>query len=84
MARRCSTATRSRCPWSGSTARSARHPDGTRFHAVPFPPEAAAEALAAFEAGGLPPCVYVAEPDVDVVLPADAASHPGHLESLPA
>ena len=59
-----------------------RYPDGTGFHAVPFAPEAAAEALAAFEAGGLPPCVYVSEPDVDVVLPADPASHPGHLESL--
>ncbi len=59
-----------------------RHADGSVFHAVPFPPRAAAAALAAFESAGLPPCVYVAEPDVDVVLPPAPASHPGHLESL--
>ena len=57
-------------------------PDGTRFHAVPFAPETAARALAAFAAHGLRPCVYVLEPDVDVVLPPDASTHPEHQASL--
>jgi hydroxymethylpyrimidine pyrophosphatase-like HAD family hydrolase len=57
-------------------------PDGRRFHAVAFAPEAAARVVAAFTAHGLAPCVYVLERDVDVVLPPAPSTHPGHQASL--
>ena len=69
-------------PLVGLNGALGRHADGAAFHAVPFAPAAAAAALSAFEASGLRPCVYVAEPDVDVVLPPSPSSHPGHLASL--
>jgi len=58
------------------------HPDGTRFHAATFAPAAAGRALAAFTAHGLAPCVYVLEHEVDVVLPPEPSTHPGHQASL--
>ena len=69
-------------PLVGLNGALGRHPDGTSFHAVPFTPAAATAALGAFVAAGLHPCVYVSEPDIDVVLPPDPSSHPGHLASL--
>jgi hydroxymethylpyrimidine pyrophosphatase-like HAD family hydrolase len=57
-------------------------PDGARFHAVPFTRAEAERALAAFGVHGLRPCVYVLEPDVDVVLPPDPSTHPDHQASL--
>ena len=57
-------------------------PEGTRFHAAPVTPVEAERALAAFGANGLHPCVYVLEPDVDVVLPPAPSTHPDHAASL--
>jgi hydroxymethylpyrimidine pyrophosphatase-like HAD family hydrolase len=56
--------------------------DGTRFHATAFSRVEAERTLAAFTANALRPCVYVLERDVDVVLPPDPSTHPGHAASL--
>lgn len=69
-------------PLVGLNGAVGERPDGTRFHAAHFAPEAAARALAAFTAHGLAPCVYVLERDVDVVLPPVPSTHPGHQASL--
>jgi len=58
------------------------HADGTRFHDASFSAGDAAAALAAFARHGFAPCVYVAEPEVDVVLPPDPSTNPGHVEYL--
>jgi hypothetical protein len=56
--------------------------DGTRFHAVAFEVDEGLAALDAFMANGLAPCVYVDEPDVDVVLPPAPSTNPGHVAYL--
>jgi hydroxymethylpyrimidine pyrophosphatase-like HAD family hydrolase len=56
--------------------------DGTRFHDARFGPGDAATALAAFTDFGLEPCLYVDEPEVDVLLPPLPSTNPGHLEYL--
>jgi hydroxymethylpyrimidine pyrophosphatase-like HAD family hydrolase len=58
------------------------HAGGTRFHDVPFAPADAVAALESFARHGLAPCVYVIEPGVDVVLPPEPSTNPGHVEYL--
>jgi hydroxymethylpyrimidine pyrophosphatase-like HAD family hydrolase len=55
---------------------------GVRFHALPFSRADARAALGTFAAAGLAPCVYVDEPEVDVVLPPHPSTNPGHVEYL--
>jgi hydroxymethylpyrimidine pyrophosphatase-like HAD family hydrolase len=54
--------------------------DGRVFHQIAFPPPAAREALDAFGAAGLSPCVYVGRPGVDLVVGEHPSTHPGHLD----
>jgi hydroxymethylpyrimidine pyrophosphatase-like HAD family hydrolase len=56
--------------------------DGTPFHAMPFTRDAAIAALAAFAEHGLAPCTYVDEPGVEVVLPPEPSTNPGHVAYL--
>ena len=56
--------------------------DGTRFHSTAFADGDGLAALRAFLHHHLPPCVYVDEPGVDVALPPEPATHPGHVASL--
>jgi hydroxymethylpyrimidine pyrophosphatase-like HAD family hydrolase len=53
--------------------------DGRVFHRVAFPAPAARQALEAFTAAGLSPCVYVDRPDADLVVDRDPSTHPLHL-----
>jgi hydroxymethylpyrimidine pyrophosphatase-like HAD family hydrolase len=54
-------------------------PAGRVFHRATFPAEAARQVLAAFEAAGLSPCVYVDRPGVDLVVDEHPSTHPLHL-----
>jgi hydroxymethylpyrimidine pyrophosphatase-like HAD family hydrolase len=54
-------------------------PTGRVFHRATFPAEAARRVLAAFEAAGLSPCVYVDRPGVDLVVDDHPSTHPLHL-----
>jgi hydroxymethylpyrimidine pyrophosphatase-like HAD family hydrolase len=56
--------------------------DGTRFHDAHFAPDEAAAALEAFARHGFAPCVYVVEPGIDVVLPPEPSTNPGHVGYL--
>jgi hydroxymethylpyrimidine pyrophosphatase-like HAD family hydrolase len=52
------------------------------FHRAPFAAEGAAAVLAAFEAAGLSPCLYVDRPDADVIVgptPSTRAEHLAHI-----
>jgi hydroxymethylpyrimidine pyrophosphatase-like HAD family hydrolase len=53
--------------------------DGRTFHRVTFSAEAAGQALEAFAAAGLSPCVYVDRPGVDLVVDERPSTHPLHL-----
>lgn len=56
--------------------------DGMRFHDAAFTVDAATEVLARFRAHGLDPCVYVDQPDVDVVVSPAPATSTAHLAYL--
>lgn len=56
--------------------------DGRRFHRSPFEVDDATEVLAAFRRVGLEPCLYVDEPDVDVVLPTNPSTCRAHAANL--
>jgi len=53
-----------------------------RFHAEPFIPDHAVAVLTAFRDVGLDPCLYVEEPDCEVVVSAAPSTSRHHLESL--
>jgi len=55
---------------------------GARFHQAIFAPHDAAAALEAFRSSGLEPCVYVDDPDVDVVVSETPSTCADHLASL--
>lgn len=52
------------------------------FHRAPFHTGDAARALETFLAHGSEPCVYVADPVLDVVVGDHPSTHPAHLASL--
>ncbi|MGH8908815.1 MAG: HAD family hydrolase [Egibacteraceae bacterium] len=56
--------------------------DGRLFHEHRFTPEHAAAVLAAFAEAGLSPCVYVEQPDADVVIEARPSTSASHLAML--
>ena len=56
--------------------------DGTRFHDARFSPHDALTALRAFTDHGLAPCLYVDEPEIDVLLPPLPSTNPGHVAYL--
>ncbi len=58
--------------------------DGTRFHDAAFTVESSTEVLARFRARGLDPCVYVDQPDVDVIVSPTPATSAAHLAYLGA
>lgn len=53
-----------------------------RFHRAPFPPEEAADVLAAFADVGLSPCVYVDQGHVEVLVGERPSTNPDHLRDL--
>ena len=53
-----------------------------RFHRHQYDAATAATVLAAFRAAGVEPCVYVDDPDFDVYVGEQPATHPTHLASL--
>lgn len=58
---------------------------GDRFHQVVFDPADAVAVLAIFRGAGLEPCVYVEDPDVDVLVsqtPSTCAAHLHYLGGL--
>lgn len=55
---------------------------GHRFHRVVFSPARALEALALFRRTGLEPCVYVDDPELDVVVSQTPSTCAAHLEYL--
>jgi len=56
--------------------------DGARFHDAAFTTDAAVGVLEKFRCHGLEPCVYVDEPDVDVVLPSRPSTSATHVAYL--
>jgi hydroxymethylpyrimidine pyrophosphatase-like HAD family hydrolase len=57
---------------------------GDRFHQVVFNPAGARAALAMFRRAGLEPCVYVEDPDVDVIVSEAPSTCAAHLDRLGA
>jgi hydroxymethylpyrimidine pyrophosphatase-like HAD family hydrolase len=57
---------------------------GRRFHTAPFAAADAAAVLDAFRSAGIEPCVYVDDPDIEVVLGRRPSTNPGHVEMLGA
>ena len=55
---------------------------GARFHEAVFGAEAAHDTLAAFQSYGLDPCLYVDDPDIDIVVSTSPSTCPPHLERL--
>ena len=55
---------------------------GERFHEAVFGAEAARDTLAAFQANGLDPCVYVDDPQIDVAVSTSPSTCAPHLEKL--
>jgi hydroxymethylpyrimidine pyrophosphatase-like HAD family hydrolase len=53
-----------------------------RFHEAVFGPSAAGQVLAAFQAHGLDPCVYVDDPLIDIALSSTPSTCGAHLERL--
>jgi len=53
-----------------------------RFHEAVFGPQAASEVLAAFQAHGLDPCLYVDDPLIDVAVSRTPSTCVAHLERL--
>jgi hydroxymethylpyrimidine pyrophosphatase-like HAD family hydrolase len=57
---------------------------GKRFHQVAFDPVDAVAVLAAFHDSGLEPCVYVEDPDIEVVVSRTPSTCAAHLDQLGA
>ncbi len=60
---------------------------GERFHQACFDPEVALGTLATFRAYGLDPCLYVEEPEIDIMVseaPSTCAEHLAYLGSVAA
>ena len=55
---------------------------GRRFHTLAIEPHAATAILAAFQAEGIEPCVYVDRPDIEVFLAHEPGTHPQHAAHL--
>jgi hydroxymethylpyrimidine pyrophosphatase-like HAD family hydrolase len=55
---------------------------GRRFHRAPFEPAQAVAVLDAFRSVDIEPCVYVDDPDIEVVLAPKPSTNPGHVEML--
>ncbi len=55
---------------------------GERFHLAPFDSAEADKVLAAFRSVGLDPCIYVDDPDAEVLLCPTPSTHPGHAASF--
>ena len=55
---------------------------GERFHEAVFGAEAARETLAAFQAYGLDPCLYVDDPEIDIAVSTSPSTCAPHLEKL--
>jgi hydroxymethylpyrimidine pyrophosphatase-like HAD family hydrolase len=55
---------------------------GERFHEAVFGAEAARDTLAAFQAYGLDPCVYVDDPEIDIAVSRGPSTCAPHLEKL--
>lgn len=55
---------------------------GRRFHRAAFPPANARAVLAAFEQGGISPCLYVDRDDADVVVGDSPSTRPEHLAHI--
>lgn len=55
---------------------------GDRFHQVVFDPAGALAVLATFRGAGLEPCVYVEDPDVDVLVSQTPSTCGAHLHYL--
>lgn len=53
-----------------------------RFHQAAFTPTVAVNALTAFRRAGLEPCVYVDDPDIDIVVSENPATCPAHLARI--
>ena len=53
-----------------------------RFHEAVFGAEAARETLAAFQAHGLDPCLYVDDPEIDIAVSTSPSTCAQHLERL--
>jgi len=69
-------------PIVGLNGAMGRHAGGAAFHDEVFRPRDALAAYDAFARHGLSPCVYVGEPDVDVVLGPAPSTHPDHIAYL--
>ncbi len=55
---------------------------GERFHQAVFGAEAAHDTLAAFQAHGLDPCLYVEDPEIDIAVSSSPSTCAPHLEKL--
>lgn len=55
---------------------------GERFHEAVFGAEAARDTLAAFQAYGLDPCLYVDDPEIDIAVSRSPSTCATHLEKL--
>jgi hydroxymethylpyrimidine pyrophosphatase-like HAD family hydrolase len=55
---------------------------GDRFHEAVFGAEAARDTLAAFQAFGLDPCVYVDDPEIDIAVSTSPSTCAPHLDKL--
>lgn len=55
---------------------------GERFHRAPFDAVEAEKVLAAFRSVGLDPCIYVDDPDIEMLLSPTPSTHPGHVADL--
>jgi len=56
--------------------------EGTRFHEAFFPAEAADRIIVSFLEAGVQPCVYIDDPDLDLLVGPEPSTDPGHLESV--
>lgn len=52
------------------------------FHRAAFTPSQATAVLEAFRGAGLSPCLYVDDPDAEVVIDGRPSTHPGHLAHI--
>jgi hypothetical protein len=55
---------------------------GERFHQAVFSPDSSLAALEAFRSAVLAPCVYVDDPDIDVLIAETPSTCPAHVASL--
>lgn len=56
--------------------------EGTRFHEAFFPIDAAERIIGSFLEAGVEPCVYIDDPDVDLLIGPDPSADPGYIESI--